>query len=395
MSRTLVVDRTAGGLLLAGLLEDDRLIEVDVAEQEHADVGAICLGRVRTVARDLDGAFVDCGLGEDAFLNARDARALSGARRSAPVGEQVSEGQAVLVQIRRQAERGKGPRVTTDIALPGLFLAHRPRIAHVALAPELARSEQAKAQQERAERLFPGGGFSLRPAAVHATDQEIADEAERLRESWAGTGARAGALRPPVLLASPPEPLPRLLLERFSPDLERIVLADHVLLIQARRWLEQAMPRWLQSFADRLEHLPDAFEATGAAGQLEEALGREVALPNGSLIIEPTAALTAIDVNGAGHPLEVDLAAAREVARQLRLRKIGGIVVIDFVDLESKRERARLEAALRAALADDPAAIQLYPMSPLGLVELSRQRLGPSLAERLGRAAPIEETSDD
>jgi Rne/Rng family ribonuclease len=197
------------------------------------------------------------------------------------------------------------------------------------------------------------------------------------------------------LLASPPEPLQRLLLDHFDPELERIVLGERALLLQARRWLEQWLPRWLESFAERLEYLPDAFEGTGAAEQLDEALGREVALPGGgSLIIEPTAALTAIDVNGAGTPLEVDLAAAREVARQLRLRRIGGIVVIDFVDLESKRDRARLDAALRAALADDPAAVQLYPMSPLGLVELSRQRQGPSLAELFGGVAPIEETVD-
>jgi Rne/Rng family ribonuclease len=387
MSRALVVDRTARGIRI-GLLEDDRLIEVDVADQDSAGIGAICLGRVRTVARDLDGAFVDCGLGEDAFLGARDARALSGARRSARVAEQVSEGQAVLVQIRREAQGGKGPRVTTDIALPGLLLLHRP----------LARSGQAGQadQQERAAALFPGGGFSLRPAALHATDGELADEAKRLRQSWAEIEARAGASRPPSLLASPPEPLPRLLLDHFSPELERIVLADRGLLIGARRWLEQSLPRWLESFAERLEYLPDAFEATGAAEQLDEALGRAVALPGGgSLIIEPTAALTAIDVNGAGTPLEVDLAAAREVARQLRLRRIGGLVVIDFVDLESRRDRARLDAALRQAFADDPAAVQLYPMSPLGLVELSRQRLGPSLAERLGSTSPIEETSDE
>jgi ribonuclease G len=384
VSRTLVVDRTARGLL-AGLLEDDRLIEVDVAAQEPAGPGAICLGRVRTIARDLDGAFVDCGLGEDAFLGARDARALSGARRSAPIAEQVREGEALLVQVRRAAEGGKGPRVTTDIARPGIFLVHRP----------LARAGQS-AQQERAHALFPDGGFSLRPAAVCATDDALAVEAERLRQSWAEIEARAGGSRPPALLASPPEPLPRLLLEHFCPELERIVLADRVMLIQARRWLEQFLPRWLESVDERLEHLPDAFEATGAAAQLDEALGPEVALPGGgSLIIEPTAALTAIDVNGAGRPLEVDLAAAREVARQLRLRRIGGIVVIDFVDLESRRERARLDAALREAFADDPAAVQLYPMSPLGLVELSRQRLGPSLAERLGRQAPIEEDLDE
>jgi ribonuclease E/ribonuclease G len=124
----------------------------------------------------------------------------------------------------------------------------------------------------------------------------------------------------------------------------------------------------------------------GASEQLEEALGREVMLAGGgSLIIEPTAALTAIDVNGSGRPLEVDLEAVPELARQLRLRRIGGIVVIDFVDLDSRSDRARLDAALRAAFAADPAEVQLYPMSPLGLVELSRQHTGPGLAERLGR----------
>jgi Rne/Rng family ribonuclease len=393
VSRSLVVDRTARGHRI-GLLEDDRLIEVDLASPAPAGVGVICLGRVRTVAQGLDGAFVDCGLGEDAFLSARDARALSGAGRRAPIGKQVSEGQAVLVQIKRQARDGKGPRVGADIALPGMFLVHRPRSVRTPLTPALARSEQA-GEQGRAAALFPGGGFSLRAAAVYAADQELLDEGDRLRQSWSAIEARAGHSRPPALLASPPEPLQRLLLDHFDPELERIVLGERALLIQARRWLEQWLPRWLERFAERLEYLPEAFEATGAAEQLDEALGREVALPGGgSLIIEPTAALTAIDVNGAGMPLEVDLAAAREVARQLRLRRIGGIVVIDFVDLESRRDRARLDAALRAALADDPAAVQLYRMSPLGLVELSRQRQGPSLAELFGGVAPIEETVD-
>lgn len=393
MSRTLVVDRTPRGLL-AGLLEDDRLIEVDVAEPLADGPAAICLGRVRTVARDLDGAFVDCGLGEDALLAARDARALSGASRSASIGEQVSEGQAVLVQVRRRSEGGKGPRVTTDVALPGLFLVHRPRSGRVVPAPESPR-DHARGQ-ERAAALFPDGGFRLRPAAEHARDEELLDEAERLRRTWAEIEARAGASRPPALLASPPEPLPRLLLEHFRPDLERILVADRVLLLQTRRWLEQSLPRWLESFPERLEHLPHALEATGAAAQLDEALAREVALPGGgSLVIEPTAALTAIDVNGAGRPLEIDLEAAREVARQLRLRRIGGIVVIDFVDLASKRERAHLDAVLREAFAADPAAVQLYPMSPLGLVELSRQRLAPSLAELLGRSGRGEETCDE
>jgi ribonuclease E/ribonuclease G len=197
-------------------------------------------------------------------------------------------------------------------------------------------------------------------------------------------------MRPPTWLDPPAEPLERLLLRHVGPDLAQITLADRTALIRARTWLGRRLPR----LVDRLAHLPDAFEASGASDQLEEALGRVVALPGGgSLIVEPTAALTAIDVNGAGRrPLDVDLEAAAETARQLRLRQIGGIVVIDFVDLEAKPDRARLLSALRAAFADDPAMVQLSPMSPLGLVELSRQRTGPTLAERLGR---VEEMVDE
>ena len=170
----------------------------------------------------------------------------------------------------------------------------------------------------------------------------------------------------------------RLLLDHFSPELERLVFADRVLLMQARRWLEQSLPRWLERFAERLEYLPDAFEATGAAEQLEEALGRAVALPGGgSLIIEPTAALTAIDVNGAGTPLEVDLAAAREVARQLRLRRIGGLVVIDFVDLESRRDRARLDAALRAGVCRRPGRGPALPDVAIGPGRAQPPAAGP------------------
>ncbi len=383
---TLVVDRMAGRARI-GLLEDGRLIEVDVADQSAAGPGAICLGRVRRVAHDLDGAFVDCGLGADAFLTARGARALSGAPRSTGISGQVSEGQAVLVQIKRQPTGEKGARVSTDIALPGICLIHRPRTARIELAPEF---------RARAEALFAAGGFSLRPAAMSASDDELRDEAARLGARWAALEAKAAASEPPALLDPPHEPSQRLLLKQLGPDLERIVFADRTALIGARRWLEQELPRSLAGLVERLEYLPDAFEAVGAAEQLEEALGRNVTLEGvGSLIIEPTAALTAIDVNGAGTPIEIDLEAAREVARQLRLRRIGGIVVIDFVDLEAKRDRTRLDVALRKAFASDPAAVQIYPMSPLGLVELSRERTGPSLAEQLGSVTPTLETSDE
>jgi Rne/Rng family ribonuclease len=296
----------------------------------------------------------------------------------------------VLVQVRRAAQGDKGPRLSAGIALPAIFLVHRPRIGRVELAPDLARSEAASGQQARGDALFPEGGFMLRRAVVRASDAELVGEAQHLRALWSAIERRASTMRPPVWLDPVADPLERLLLQHVGPDLAQVTLADRTALIRARTWLGT----WLPRLVDRLAHLPDAFEASGASDQLEEALGRVVALPGGgSLIVEPTAALTAIDVNGAGRrPLDVDLEAAAETARQLRLRQIGGIVVIDFVDLEAKPDRARLLSALRAAFADDPAMVQLSPMSPLGLVELGRQRIGPTLAERLGR---VEEMVDE
>ena len=182
------------------------------------------------------------------------------------------------------------------------------------------------------------------------------------------------------------EPVQWLLAEHLGDDPDRILLADPAALVRARGYLAE----WRPSLLDRLEHLPDAFAASGAGEQLAAALEPVVELAGGGrLIIQATAALTAIDVDGGGRrPLEVDLEAAAEIARQLRLRRLGGTIVVDFVDLAAKRDRARLLATLRAALADDPAPVRVWPMSPLGLVELSRKRSGPSLAEQLGRSCP-------
>ena len=182
-----------------------------------------------------------------------------------------------------------------------------------------------------------------------------------------------------------------LLFEHLGADPGRILVADPAVLARARGWLAE----WRPSRLDRLEHVPDAFATSGAEEQLAAALEPVAPLEGGgALIIEPTAALTAIDVDGGGRrALEVDLEAAAEIARQLRLRQLGGTIVVDFVDLASKRDRARLFSAVRTALAADPVPVQAFAMSALGLVEISRQRVGPSLAERLGRICPSCEGS--
>ncbi|HSA80368.1 MAG TPA: ribonuclease E/G [Geminicoccaceae bacterium] len=360
MSRELVIETTPFGAR-AALLEDGRLVDVGIVDDDAVPIrGQIFLGRVRAVDHDLDSAFVDCGLGEHGYLSARDARALSGRARDAPIGRQLHEGQAVLVQGRREPQSGKGPRLTGDVALAGPCLIFRPRQA--------------------------GGALSERRAARGATAAELSDEAGRLRRLWQAIEAKARDARPPARLHGPGEPVRQLLVEHLGDDPDRIVVAEQRTLLGARGYLAE----WRPSLLDRLEHLPDAFAASGAEEQLAAALEPVVDLAGGGrLILQSTAALTAIDVDGGGRrPLDADLEAAAEIARQLRLRRLGGTIVVDFVDLAAKSDRARLLATLRAALAADPAPVQVGPMSLLGLVELSRKRNGPPLAERIGRSCP-------
>ena len=386
MSLELALDTTPFGATLA-LLEDGRLVEVDVADRRAGTVrGQVFLGRVRAIDATLDAAFVDCGLERPAWLSARDATFASGCPRGTPIGRQLHEGQAVLVQGSREPQGDKGARVTGEIALAGLFLVHQPRRAEAGISVRLRRSAAARAERARAKRLFPDGGFMLRSAARAADDAVLLAEAARLRALWRDIEARAATGRPPVRLHGADDPCLRLVRERLSPHLSRIVVDDAAAMARVRAMLEAIAPQ----LADRLELLPDAFERIGAREQIEAALLPEAPLPRGgSLRIEPTAALTAIDVDGAGRwALDTDLEAAREIARQLRLRRIGGTVVVDFIDLPAPRDRARLRAGLETALADDPAAVQVSPMSTLGLVQISRQRIGPSLAELLGRSCP-------
>jgi len=358
MSLELVIEPTPFGVR-AGLLEDGRLLEVSLLDAHAMPVrGQIWLGRVRAVDDELDAAFVDCGVGQDGWLAARDAPLEPGQARAAPIGRRVREGQAIIVQGRRDPQGGKGPRLRTEVALPGPCLLYQPQ----------------------------RDGCSERAAAAGASEAELGAEAERLRALWQAIVARAREVSPPARLYGVADPVHWLLLEHLGADPERILVADPAALARARGWLAE----WRPSRLDRLELVPDAFAAIGAEEQLTAALEPVVPLAGGGrLIIEPTAALTAIDVDGGGRrPLDVDLEAAVEIARQLRLRQLGGTVVVDFVDLMSKRDRARLFSAVRAELAKDPVPVQAFAMSALGLVEISRQRVGPSLAERLGRSCP-------
>jgi Rne/Rng family ribonuclease len=384
MTVRLVVEATGFGVRGA-LLDGDRLVELADADAGGEGVAdGLFLARVTGVDQHLNAAFLDCGLPEAGFLAAKDARHAAGSEERLPIGRLVREGQRLIVQGVREAADGKGARFTTDLRLLGFHLLLRPHADTPAVSARL-RGRLRDDLLDRALRLFKGQGVTLRRLAVEATDEVLLAEAERLRGRWATLQKAVAGGAATGRLAGDEHPLERLLRGMAEQGIERLELADPALQARARTLVGADGPAILRLDRDR-----GAFEQAGVAAEIERALAVEVPLGKGGrLLIEPTAACTAIDVDGQGRAaLDLDLEAAAEIGRQARLRNLGGTLVIDFVDLPTKPQRQRLEEALRKAFGGDPATVQIYPMSPLGIVQISRARRGQSLARLLARPCP-------
>jgi ribonuclease G len=364
MADELFIDDGPLGMRLA-VARGGRLVELGVAAAGEAPdpQGTIWLGRVAKVAPAINAAFVDVGLERAGFLRANDAAVLN-----AP----PTEGQAILVQARRPGADGKGIGLTADIAIPGRFLTLTP--------------------------MRPGEGFANNAAAGSAAaggagESTLAAEREGLLAQWRGIQAAQRTASPPAALWREPPLLERFLRDRAQPGVRAIHVNTAAALQRARAWLAAHAPEMADALAPHRG--PELlFDRHGLEDQADGVLAPRVTLPSGAVIrFGATAALTAIDVDtgaatAAGNPvslaLAINLEAAAEIARQLRLRAIGGLIVIDFLRLADAAHQNRVLAAFRAALADDPAAVRLLGFSPLGLVEMTRQRQGEPLAARLG-----------
>jgi ribonuclease G len=364
------------------LIGGGRLRQLDVLRpDEAACLGRVYLGRAGGGAPGMAARFVDIGLAQHGLLAARDAG-----------GRLPDEGAQVLVQASGEPAAGKGAPLRTEVELAGRALVFRPRGRGADLSRRLAEpAERERLAALGAKLAEGGGGFVLRTAATGRAEAALAAEAARLRRRWQEIVRAAATARPPALLHAD-EPLSALLREHLDAGV-KLVLFDHrETLARARAWAEA----WAPEATDRLR-LHDGADALSerheVEAELEAVLRPRVPLAGGGwLNLEGMAALTAIDVNagarvGADAPeptaLAVNLEAAAEIARQLRLRAIGGLVVIDFLRMAEAGAVARVLAALRAALEPDPTPTRIGGMSAFGLVELSRRRDRPALAERL------------
>ncbi|MGE5503170.1 MAG: ribonuclease E/G [Actinomycetota bacterium] len=335
------------------LVEDGRVVEFAL-DRPDLLAGALVLGRVVEVARTLDGAFVDIGTDRPAWL--QGAKALG-----------LSVGGLITATVRSDARDAKGAVLAAPVALAGRFLTWFPGRPGVT-AP---RSLDPALVEAAGGLLQPGEGLALRPAA-HDPGQ-VADELARLRADWAGTHAVCRAGRAPAVLWRP-HPLLRLLAE--APRVARVFVDDPALLAELRPLVPEA----------QLLRTGPVFELFDAEDAWTEALSPTVALPGGGrLTIEPTQALTAVDVDsGPANAAEANHAAVAALARQLRLRNIGGQLAVDFVSTKKGRGAlAALAAELKQAVAADPVPTHVFGVSPLGLVELTRERRGHALGELL------------
>lgn len=351
------------GLRLAGIVEKGQLTDLQAEPEARPTLGgSIVLGRVLRVDRVAGGAFVDIGAGIAGWLPlSRD-----------PGDEDPVEGATLITQIVTEPRGGKGTRLTRDVALAGRTLVCRPYGAGIARSRALHGAVPDDISEALASR--PGMGWIIRSAVREAPIAQVLAEAERLDRRWQALAKAAATASPPAVLAPGPDVAQRVILDAGEAAVIRVAPAP--LHRALGRWIETEMPE----FGGRLR-----WEDNDLVDRMLPLLSNRVTLPSGGWVsIEPTTALTAIDVNaGAGRdPLRANLEAATAIAAQLRLRNIGGTVVIDFISQRSPKARNQVMSALRTALASDPARVRTgRGFSDLGLVELARERRGLALHE--------------
>ncbi|MDH4366273.1 MAG: Rne/Rng family ribonuclease, partial [Acidimicrobiia bacterium] len=367
--------------------------------------GNIYLGKVQNVLPGMEAAFVDIGTPKNGVIYQRDvqfdASDVDSDGGGPPKIEKVlKNGQAILVQVTKNPIAHKGARLTTEVSLPGRFVVLVPNSSTYGISKRLPDDERSRLRQIL-DRVRPAGhGLIVRTAAENVTAAEIERDVAGLVQQWTEIEALAARSKAPTLLYQEPDMAVRVIREEFNKEYRAVVIDDATMYKEVSDYVAIISP----GLADRVEHYDRSvekislFERFHVHEQLHKALDRKVWLPSGgSLIIESTEALTVIDVNtgknvGSSNLEETvflnNLEAAEAIAHQLRLRDIGGIIVIDFVDMESKKNRDEVMRVFRAALARDKTRTQVFDISELGLAEMTRKRIGEGLLESLSHACP-------
>ena len=394
VERTMVI-RDQDGLDQIAILEDGLLVEHYVARRTQSSmVGNIYLGRVQNVLPSMEAAFVDVGRGRNAVLYAGevnwDAVGMEGKPRR--IEAALKSGDPVLVQVTKDPIGHKGARLTSQITLAGRYLVLIPGGSMMGISRKLPDKERARLKKILKAVVPSGSGVIVRTAAEGATEEQIRDDVARLTRQWEDIEKkRTNTKSAPTLLRGEPELAVRVVRDIFNEDFSKLVIEGRDTYATVKEYVDELSPE----LSDRVEQwvgTEDVFRAHRIDEQLAKGMDRKVWLPSGgTLIIDRTEAMTVIDVNtgkfiGAGGTLEEtvtrnNLEAAEEIVRQLRLRDIGGIVIIDFVDMVLESNRDLVLRRLVECLGRDRTRHQVTEITSLGLVQMTRKRVGEGLVE--------------
>jgi len=383
-----------------GVLEGRTLVEHYVTRKAgRSFVGNIYLGRVQNVLPGMEAAFVDIGKGRNAVLYAGEVNYneedLDG---EAPRIEKVLKpGQSVLVQVTKDPIGAKGARLTAQVSLAGRYLVLQPEDNTFGISRRLPEEERSRLREILKEVRPKGLGLIVRTAAEGATADDLRADLTRLQARWEAVEGKAKKASAPAVIYSEPELVVRVIRDIFSPDFIELVVDAPELYERVRDYLEEVAPDLLPKLRHHDGKLP-LFEHHHVVEQIHKALERKVWLPSGgSIVIDRTEAMTVVDVNtgkfvGKSNLEETvvanNLEAADEIVRQLRLRDIGGIIIIDFIDMLFERNQQAVVERLRAALARDKTKSQVMEVSSLGLVQMTRKRVSGGLLESFSETCP-------
>ncbi|HEY9858933.1 MAG TPA: Rne/Rng family ribonuclease [Candidatus Obscuribacterales bacterium] len=383
---------------IAAVFSEDQIQELIVATGSH-QISDVYLGVVENVLPGIDAAFVNIGDSErNGFIHVTDLGPLRLRRSAASITELLAPQQKVLVQVMKEPTGNKGPRLTGNITLPGRYLVLMPYGKGVNLSRRIRNENERNRLRALAILIKPAGmGLLVRTEAEGMAEEAILEDLEALQKQWESILQEASSTRAPALLNRDDDFIQRVLRDMYSGEVNRIVVDSHTGLKRVKQhlmnWSGGRSPQGvlIDQHRDRISVL-EYFRVNAA---IREALKPRVDLPSGGyIIIEPTEALTVIDVNSGSFTrsataretvLWTNCEAATEIARQLRLRNLAGVIIVDFIDMDTRRDQLQVLEHFNKALKSDKARPQIAQLSELGLVELTRKRQGQNIYELFGR----------
>ena len=401
VDRDMIV-RSKNGRIQIAVLEDNVLVEHYVARsQESSLIGNVYLGRVQNVLPSMEAAFVDIGRGRNAVLYSGevDWDAVETGNQPRRIELALKSGDRVLVQVTKDPVGHKGARLTSQISLPGRYLVYVPGGAMNGISRKLPDTERARLKRILKEVLPESSGVIVRTAAEGATEDQLTLDVQRLTSQWEHISTQLETVQAPALLHAEPDLLVKIVRDVFNEDFSKMLIQGEDAYQTITAYLAGVAPDLLER-VEKYDDEQDPFDRFRVSEQIEKALDRKVWLPSGgSLVIDRTEAMTVVDVNtgkfvGTGGNLEEtvtknNLEAAEEIVRQLRLRDIGGIIVVDFIDMVLESNRDLVLRRLIECLSRDRTKHQVAEVTSLGLVQMTRKKLGLGLLETFSEPCEV------